>query len=200
MFCSYLPIFVCARVHLLFMFFFVLFAHSAIQHVLTMWVTRWISYERQQLLPIAGIWGHTRFYCLVRVVHLFSFFCDVLLCVFAFLVPCCDALYVFRIKLCSFGFCLQLFVGELVSYLCYSYLFVYSSVQYTLCCVVCFVCLRLVSWVPNAASLFGLYILVLAVFPCCYRFIWSYEEFLPHLNGFFFSKTLENVDIESYLL
>ena len=77
----------------------------------------------------------------------------------------------------------------------------HSNVQHILCCVFCFVCLPLVSRVPNAISLFGLYILVLAVFPCCCRFTWSYEEFLPHLIRYlFFSKTLENVDIESYLL
>ena len=91
--------------------------------------------------------------------------------------------------------------NTLCSLSCYSYLFVYSNVQHILWCVFCFVWLPLVSRVPNAISLFGLYILVLAVFPCCYRFTWSYEEFLPHLIRYlFFSKTLENVDIESYLL
>ena len=33
---------------------------------------------------------------------------------------------------------------------------VYSGVQHTLCCVFCFVCLCLVSCVPNVASFYGL--------------------------------------------
>ena len=49
----------------------------------------------------------------------------VLLCVFTFLVPCCDVRYDFHIKRCSIRLCLQLFVGELMSY-----------------CVLC-VCLRI---------------------------------------------------------
>jgi hypothetical protein len=39
---------------------------------------------------------------------------------------------------------LQLFVGALMFYLCYLYLFPYSGVQHILCCVFCFVCLPLV--------------------------------------------------------
>jgi hypothetical protein len=38
-------------------------------------------------------------------------------------------------------------------------LFAYSGVQHTLCRVFCFVCLRLVSRVPNVASFFVLSIL-----------------------------------------
>ena len=49
----------------------------------------------------------------------------VMLCVFTFLVPCCDVRYDFHIKRCSVRLCLQLFVGELMSY-----------------CVLC-VCLRI---------------------------------------------------------
>ena len=51
---------------------------------------------------------------------------------------------------------LQLFVGWLMSYLRYMCLFVYSDVQHILCCVFCFVCLRLVSRVTNVASFSGL--------------------------------------------
>ena len=54
---------------------------------------------------------------------------------------------------CPFLFLnLQLFVGGLLSYLRYLCLFAYSGVQHILCCVFCFVCLRLVSCVPKVAS------------------------------------------------
>jgi hypothetical protein len=43
-----------------------------------------------------------------------------------------------------------------MSYLRYMCLFVYSDVQHILCCVFCFVCLRLVSRVTNVASFSGL--------------------------------------------
>jgi hypothetical protein len=46
-----------------------------------------------------------------------------------------------------------------MSYLRYLCLFAYSAVQHTLRCVFCFVCLRLVSCVPNLASFSGLPIL-----------------------------------------
>jgi hypothetical protein len=46
---------------------------------------------------------------LIRVVHLFR-----LLCVFTFLVPCCDVRYTFRLKRCSIRIYLQLFVGGLM--------------------------------------------------------------------------------------
>jgi hypothetical protein len=44
----------------------------------------------------------------------------------------------------SVCFYLQLFVGWLMSYLCYLCLFPYSCVQYILCCVFIYVFLRLV--------------------------------------------------------
>ena len=45
---------------------------------------------------------------------------------------------------------------SVLRYLC---LFVYIDVQHILCCVVCFVCLRLVSFVPYVAGFSGLSIL-----------------------------------------
>ena len=60
--------------------------------------------------------------------------CVVLLCVFTFLVPCCDVRYYFhRISTetrCLVRLYLQLFVGG--HYLC---LFAHSGVQHILCCV-----------------------------------------------------------------
>ena len=48
-----------------------------------------------------------------------------------------------------------LFVGGLMSYLSYLYLFANSSVQHILCCGFCFACLHLVSCVLNFASFSG---------------------------------------------
>ena len=66
---------------------------------------------------------------------LFLVFCVVLLCFFTFLVPCCDVRYDFHIKNnVWFVFTPKLFVGGLMSYLCYLCLFAYSVVQHILCC------------------------------------------------------------------
>ena len=43
-------------------------------------------------------------------------------------------------KRCSFLLCLQLFVGGLMSYLCYFCLFAYSGVQHIVCCVFVLFC------------------------------------------------------------
>jgi len=51
------------------------------------------------------------------------------------------------------------FVEGIVSYLRYLSLFAHRGVKYILCCVFCFVCLRLVFCVPNVASFSGLSIL-----------------------------------------
>ena len=97
----------------------------------------------------------------------------VLLCIVKFLVPCRDV--------CSLRLQLQLLVAGLMSYLRDLCLFALSGVQHILCCVFCFVFLRLVSYVwwcrthillifcfaylrlvscvPNAVSFSGLFIL-----------------------------------------
>ena len=46
----------------------------------------------------SSTWVHRRFFGGVRLAHLCSFFCIVLLCVFTFWVPCCDVHYDLRIK------------------------------------------------------------------------------------------------------
>jgi len=91
-------------------------------------------------------------------------FCVVLLCIFACCLPYCDVRYDFRIKRCSVRLYLQLFVGGLMSYLCYLCLFAYSGVQHILCCAVvlfvfvlcalCFQFLRIVHfWLPCPSSI-----------------------------------------------
>jgi hypothetical protein len=103
------------------------------------------------------------FFCGVHVAHIFRFFCVVLLCVFTFLIPCCDVHYDFRIKTIIDRLHLQLFVGGFMPYLCYLCLFAFSGVQHILCCVFCFACLRLVSCVLNVVSFSGLSILDLSL-------------------------------------
>ena len=84
-------------------------------------------------LVVASSWVHPS--VLVRSVLLIVLvFCVVLLCVFAFWVPCCDVHYDFAWKRCSIRLYLQLFVGELMFYLRYSCLIAYSDVQHTICC------------------------------------------------------------------
>jgi hypothetical protein len=58
-----------------------------------------------------------------------------------------------------------LIVGGPVSYLRYLCLFVYSGVQHMLSSVFCFVCLRIVSCVPNVANFF---LIVTSVFSNIY--------------------------------
>ena len=96
-------------------------------------------------------------FCGVRVAHPFTF-CVCLLCVFTFWVPCCDVRYASTIKRCSVRLYLQLFVGELMSYLHYLCLFVYSGVQHILFCVFVLFVIRLVYWVHYLGSFSGLYI------------------------------------------
>ena len=90
--------------------------------------------------------------------------------------PCCWSFYFFVLscyvslrsefnvvisvwKQCSLRLYTQLFVGGRMSYLRYLCLFTYSGVQHMLCCVFCFVYLRLVSCVPNVPNISGLPIL-----------------------------------------
>ena len=71
----------------------------------------------------------------VLVAHLFSFFCGVLLYVFTFRIPSCDAHYEFCIKQCSVRIYLQLFVGGPMPYLRYLCLLriVVSNTYFVVC-------------------------------------------------------------------
>jgi hypothetical protein len=86
----------------------------------------------------------------------FSFLC-VILCVFTFWVRCCGVCYDFRIKLFPVRLYIQLFVGELISYLRYLCLFVHSGVQYIYRIFV-FICFSS-SCVPYVPSFSGLSII-----------------------------------------
>jgi hypothetical protein len=97
---------------------------------LYIWVTRRLSYKKQELLTLCEHMSSVGSSLLI-----FFVFYVVLLCVITCLVLCCDVRDDFRIKWCSVLLYPLLFVGGLVSYLCYLCLFVYSGVQYVLCCI-----------------------------------------------------------------
>jgi hypothetical protein len=53
MFGSFLPLIVWRGAHIV-LCYFCLFAHSGVQHMLTIWVTLQVSYKRQQLIALRG--------------------------------------------------------------------------------------------------------------------------------------------------
>ena len=83
-------------------------------------------------LTFASNWIHPQFFAGVRVAHHFS---GVLLCVITFWVPCYDIRYDFQTKRCSVRFCLQLFIGGIMSYVCCLWFFADSGVKHRVCCV-----------------------------------------------------------------
>jgi len=90
---------------------------------------------------------------------IFLVFCVVLLCVFTFWVPCCDARYDFRIETMFCSSLHPVVCRGLMSYLRYLCLFADSSVQHMLCCV------------------FILFFFVLCTL-CC-QFLWIFHFWLP---------------------
>ena len=97
---------------------------------LSIWVTRRVSYKKQELLTLHEHLSSAPFFS----------FCVALLCVFTFWVPYYDVRYDFRIKQCSVRLYLQLFVVALMSYLRYLCLFTCSGVQHIFCCFSSLVC------------------------------------------------------------
>ena len=94
----------------------------------------------------------------VRVAHLFSCFLAVLLCIFGYLVPCCDVRYDFRIKTEQKRCSVRLVIcrKDHVLFMC---VFTHSGVQHILRCVFCCVFLRLVFCILYVVSFSGLLIL-----------------------------------------
>jgi hypothetical protein len=128
---------------------------------LYIWVKRRVSYKKQELLTLHEHLTSSLVFLVCSVLLIFSVFCVVLLCVFAFWATCCDVHYTFCIKICFVRRCLQLFVGGRMSYLRYLYLFAYSGVQHILCCVFLRLCYQLL-WI------------VLFLFPL--TLIWIYKK------------------------
>ena len=145
----------------------------------TLWLVTWrVSCKRQELLTLPDVFWW------VHVAHLFSFFYVVLLCVFTFLVPCCDVRYDSRIQtmfgsslppvVCSkdhvlLCFCVsyrndQNFAVAIFLVFCVVFLFLLLfclSSSCVLCVfVMCFVCLRHVFCLSSSC--------VLSVFVMCF--------------------------------
>ena len=73
----------------------------------------------------------------------FLVICGVLLCIFTFLVRCCDPLRLLHKSMFSLSLP-PVICRRLMSHLRYLCLLAHSGVQHILCCVLCFACLRLV--------------------------------------------------------
>ena len=115
----------------------------------------------------------------------------VLLCVLTFRVPSCDIRYSFHIKRCSVLLCLQLFVGGLMSYLCYLCLFANSGIQHILSCVF----LRLV-YPMLLVSLDCPFLIAPSVF--CNVYLYLFLKYLTSLFTFHYMYSLiQNKNIQS---
>jgi hypothetical protein len=84
-----------------------------------------VSYKMHELLTLREHLSSSPVLYRVRVAHLFSFICVVLLCVLTFLVPRCDVRYDFRIKT-MFGSSLPPVVCRRAHVLITLFVFVYA--------------------------------------------------------------------------
>ena len=122
--------------------FFVSVVYSALQYVLIIWV---LLYNMTGVLEAGTTYTLQEHLCSPMVfdgvcfAHL-SIFCVVLLCFFTIWVPCVVmSVTISTSNRCSVRLYLQMFVGELVSYLRYLCLFTYSCVQHIYVLCFCFV-------------------------------------------------------------
>ena len=102
------------------------------RYLLYIWVTRLVSYKKQELLILQEhLSSPPVFFCGFRVAYkkMFSYYAS--LCSELHVVI---AVTISAYKWCSFRLYLQLFVGRLLSY-CYLCLVAYIGVQHILCCV-----------------------------------------------------------------
>jgi hypothetical protein len=73
-----------------------LLAYSSVQHILTVWVTCWVSYKKQELLTIRRNLGSPTVYG-GSVLHIFSFLCRGFSCLclsFVLCAQCCQFLWI----------------------------------------------------------------------------------------------------------
>ena len=141
------------------MFYFLYHYQDFDRTWLFIWVTRRVSYKKQELLTLhehlsspTVCWSLCFIASWLFLLCVFMFWvpccdvrydvfmfwvpcCDVRYDVFMFWVPCCDVRYDVFIKRCLIRPYLRLFVWGLISYLRYLCLFVQSGVQHILCCV-----------------------------------------------------------------
>jgi len=139
----------------LFTYMFSLLYHC--QHLyralVCIWATWRVSYKKQELLTLREHLSWPRFFSGHHDAHIL--FCIVLLCIFTLWVPCwdIDVGYNFRKNRCSVCLYLHLFVGRLVSYLRYLFLFTYSLIQHILCCAFVFFSSSCVPYVDSFSGL-----------------------------------------------
>jgi hypothetical protein len=115
------------------------------------YVTRRLLYNKQQLLIPREHLSSPLSFGGIRVA-IFLVFCIVLLCVFTFLLPCCDIHYDSCIET-MFGSSIPPVVCRRVHDLFTLFVFTHSGAQHLLYCVFCFVCLRLVCCAPSFSRL-----------------------------------------------
>jgi hypothetical protein len=124
---------------------------------LFIWITRRVSYKKQELLTLREYQTSPLVFFVASVLLILLVVYVILLCIFTFLVPCCDVRYEFRIKT-MFGSSLPLVVCRRDHVLlCFVYVYVYWCPSFCCCSsvwlsVLCFVCLRPVSYVSTAPT------------------------------------------------
>ena len=126
-----LPLVVCRRANVIYMSFVFACAQWCPARF-TICVRWWVSYKRQELF--GG----------VLVAHLFQLFVQSYYVSLRSQFRVVISVAISAWRRCSVRFCLRLFVVGFMSCLCYLRLLAHSGVQHLLCCVFCFVCLRLV--------------------------------------------------------
>jgi hypothetical protein len=90
-------------------------------------------------LSFASTSVHPRFFYVVRVAHCFSLLCCIIVCHYVLSSLWGWCLLPFPQKWCSIRLCLQFFVGGLMAYVRYLYLFAYcGSDTYRIVYLVCF--------------------------------------------------------------
>jgi hypothetical protein len=136
------------------------------------YVTRRLLYNKQQLLIPREHLSSPLSFGGIRVA-IFLFFCIVLLCVFTFLLPCCDIHYDSCIET-MFGSSIPPVVCRRVHDLFTLFVFTHSGAQHLLYCVFCFVCLRLVCCAPSFSRL--------SVLDCLFGFSNVYFKNIPAIS------------------
>ena len=81
--------------------------------LLYLWVTRRVSYKKQeQLTSREHLSSPTVFFGGVRIAHLFSFLCCLIVCLY---IPCCDVRYDLHIKAMFSSYLLPIVLGGIIN-------------------------------------------------------------------------------------
>ena len=107
-------------------FFFPYYYEDFDRTWLHIWVTRWVSYKKQELVTLRVHRNLPPLFLVGSVLLILLVFCVVLLCAFTFLVPSCDVGYDFRME--------TLFGSSLSAVVCHV-LFTLFVFAYVSCCI-----------------------------------------------------------------